>query len=332
MHKIRYIPKRFQAKTLQVISSVEMILEEYDSQGYKMTLRGIYYQMVSRKLFPDDRRWSRDPKAKKWYRDPNGTVNADPNYDWLGGIVNDARLAGMIDWTLMVDETRSLHNYGGWSESIKEYVESFADGYSIDKWKGQPYSPEVWVEKQALEAVVAKACKQVDIPYFSCRGYNSQTAMWRAAMRLLYCIREEERIPFIIHLGDHDPSGIDMSRDIIDRLELFVDKHADARVINFERIALNMDQILEYNPPPDPAKLSDSRCKSYIDEYGEDAWELDALEPSVIEDLILNKINEIIDQDKYDDRIAEENDGRKKISQMAIQLENISGESNDNTD
>lgn len=79
----------------------------------------------------------------------------------------------------------------------------------------------------------------------------------------------------ILHLGDHDPSGIDMTRDISDRLELF---GADVEV---KRIALNWDQIDEFTPPPNPAKLSDSRAGAYIAEYGDESWELDALEPTL---------------------------------------------------
>ena len=83
----------------------------------------------------------------------------------------------------------------------------------------------------------------------------------------------------IIHLGDHDPSGIDMTRDIQERLQMF---GADVYV---KRVALTMNQIGTYNPPPNPAKITDSRASKYIDEYGNESWELDALEPQVITDL-----------------------------------------------
>lgn len=86
--------------------------------------------------------------------------------------------------------------------------------------------------------------------------------------------------PVIIHLGDHDPSGIDMTRDIIDRMDIF------EAGVGVERIALNMDQIELYNPPKNPAKLSDTRAKGYIEKFGSSSYELDALEPRVIRDLI----------------------------------------------
>ncbi|MGL6200581.1 MAG: hypothetical protein ACRC3H_16750 [Lachnospiraceae bacterium] len=89
----------------------------------------------------------------------------------------------------------------------------------------------------------------------------------------------------VIHLGDHDPSGIDMSRDIQERNVLF-----DNLNLEFHRIALNKDQIDLYNPPPNPTKLTDSRASGYISHHGYECWELDALEPRVLTDLIQGEV------------------------------------------
>lgn len=101
--------------------------------------------------------------------------------------------------------------------------------------------------------------------------------------------------PVILHLGDHDPSGIDMTRDIVARLEVFTDYAG----IEVRRVALNMDQVEQYGPPPNPAKLTDSRVGQYIAVYGLDSWELDALEPQVIVDLIEQKTLERRDADLW---------------------------------
>jgi len=103
-------------------------------------------------------------------------------------------------------------------------------------------------------------------------------------MRLLTQVRAGKQI-YIIHLGDHDPSGLDMSRDIRERIDMFMSRHP-GKALNFElnRIALNMDQVRQYSPPPNPAKITDSRASKYIKEFGNESWELDALEPSLIVD------------------------------------------------
>ena len=94
----------------------------------------------------------------------------------------------------------------------------------------------------------------------------------------------------MLHLGDHDPSGIDMTRDNGDRLDVFAENGVEVR-----RLALNADQVQQYGPPPNPSKLTDSRAAGYLEEHGNEAWELDALEPSVISDLIEDELKSLID-------------------------------------
>ena len=157
----------------------------------------------------------------------------------------------------------------------------------LDRWKDQPNYVEVWVEKDALIGIVSQVCKSLDVPHFSCRGYTSQSEMWGAAQRFIQQDERESRV--IIHLGDHDPSGIDMTRDIQERLEMF---GADVEV---KRVALTMNQINTFNPPPNPTKVTDARSSGYISRFGHECWELDALEPKVITQLIQNEVTALID-------------------------------------
>jgi len=288
---ITYKTKRFKTDSLQVIADAAEIIEEYDDKGFSLTLRQLYYQFIARDIFPEERRWTWT--GRKWIRDPQGTKNADPNYKWLGGIVNDARLAGHLSWLAIEDRTRSPRGESHW-KNPSEIVEAAVHSYSIDKWENQEYYLEVWVEKDALVQVVARACRQLDLTYFACRGYVSQSAMWRAAERFRVKANDPSNKKIILlHLGDHDPSGIDMTRDIQDRLLMF---GAPAAVL---RIALNMDQIEELEPPPSPAKLTDARAKDYIAEFGDDSWELVALEPDFIMDLITKHAESWRDEKKW---------------------------------
>lgn len=184
-----------------------------------------------------------------------------------------------------------------------------------------------WVEKDALLSVIESICILWDVSFFACRGYTSQSEMWGAGQRIVGKVMNEDRHVKIIHLGDHDPSGVDMTRDIHERLEGFLAHHvwvdvvkkhiknggsrADERAITsvgvpiissgiqINRIALNMDQIRQYEPPPNPAKLTDSRATAYINEHGDESWELDALDPDVLTNLIENAIREYVDEDLW---------------------------------
>jgi len=274
MPKIAYKHLTFHEESLRLISIVNGIIAEYSAQGYELTLRQTYYQLVARGYIP----------------------NTEKSYKNIGKLINDGRLTGLIDWNAIVDRTRNLRVNPHW-DSPEDIIWSAAKSYMIDRWENQKTYVEVWIEKDALIGIAAKACEKLDVPYFSCRGYTSQSEMWRAAQRF---IKKSDKVcRIIIHLGDHDPSGIDMTRDIQERLDVF------GASVYVNRIALTMDQIKQYNPPPNPTKLSDSRANSYISKYGLECWELDALEPNVIEALIQKEINDFIWDKKVFQKIAD---------------------------
>lgn len=310
-----YKKHRFEDAASQVIDQVVDIIERYAEQGYDPTLRQLYYRFVAMDLFPEDRKWVQIPGTNRWKRDPNGTTNAEPNYGWLGTIVNDGRLAGLIPWDCIVDRTRELCDISHWNDPAS-IVKSAVQSYRINTREDQENYIEVWVEKEALIQVLEKVCQELDVPYMACRGYVSQSTMWQASLRFIKA-EEAGKTCHLLHLGDHDPSGMDMSRDIQDRLDMF-----DSCVI-VQRIALTMDQIDQYNPPPNPAKITDSRAGKYIQDYGDESWELDALEPQVIHNLIADEINARTDLEARASRIAEESFGTRMLNSAAEHWQKI---------
>lgn len=286
MPKIQYKEINFRGKSLDLIKLVNQVVGEYEAQGYELTLRQTYYQLVARGYIPNNER----------------------SYKNIGSLINDGRLAGLIDWNSITDRTRFLRGRSHWDKPA-DVIASAKYSYNLDKWQGQPNYVEVWVEKDALVDIVAQACDPIDTPYFSCRGYTSQSEMWAAARRFIYQKNREQRV--IIHLGDHDPSGIDMTRDIQERLNMF---GADVTV---KRVALTMNQIDQYNPPPNPAKLSDSRCHAYMEQFGDESWELDALEPKVITNLIKSEVTAFRDDVIYQ-AVCDREDREKEELQMLV--------------
>lgn len=280
--KICYTPKTFSAAHEAIIRRANEILEEYDRQGYDLTLRQLYYQFVARGIIP----------------------NADNQYKRLGEIVAEARLAGRINWEHITDRTRNARRNSHW-ETPSGIIDSAAYSFAIDKWADQDNYVEVWIEKDALVGVLEQACRPLDVTFFSCRGYTSLSEVWAAAQRL-QAEAEKGKDVHIIHLGDHDPSGVDMTRDIEARLRLFME-HEGHAAPEVNRIALNMPQIRQYNPPPNPAKLTDSRGSGYVRKFGSQSWELDALEPTVLTALIQDAVYELRDVDRWAAAVEREN-------------------------
>lgn len=257
-------------KSLATVEQANEIVADYTAQGFQLTVRQIYYQFVARALID----------------------NTEKSYKNLSKILNMGRMAGLIDWDAIEDRTRSLETNLRLRDP-KHGIELIRNQYAIDMWGNQPQRVEVWIEKEALAGVIAGVCGELDVPYFACRGYVSQSEQWRAGHRF----RRSERT-VVLHLGDHDPSGMDMTRDNDRRLTLF----AGYESVTVRRIALNMDQIEEHNPPPQPAKGTDARFPDYLAKYGDESWELDALEPQMLVDLIRETIGEYVDDDAWAER------------------------------
>jgi hypothetical protein len=293
MPKIRYIEKKMRADSLLVVKQANEIIAEYEKQGYDLTLRQLYYQFVSRDLL----------------------TNNQANYKRLGDIINDARLLGMIDWNSITDRTRGVESIDTWN-SPDEIISACSKQFKIDLWETQKYRVEVWIEKEALAGVFERVCKEERVSYLSCRGYTSQSEMWRAAQRLME-YQDKDQQPVILHFGDHDPSGIDMSRDIKDRLALF------GANVEFKRLALNKAQVDEYDPPPNPAKATDTRFEDYRSVYGDESWELDALDPTVLSDLVRKEIETLKDKVAWKIKVEEEEEHKRLLREVSDRWEEL---------
>jgi hypothetical protein len=294
---IRYKKRSFQEEAMKIIHSANLIIAEYEKKNLKLTVRQLYYQFVARGLIP----------------------NTSKNYGLVKGAVSEGRLAGLISWTAIEDRTRNLRGLQTW-DSPEDYMLSIKKGYVADKWANQPFRFEAWIEKDALVGVIGSICLELGINYFACRGYNSQSEQWRAGQRFARYIRKGQR-PIVLHLGDHDPSGIDMTRDNQERLQMFTG--VPVQVI---RLALNMDQVEQYKPPNNPAKTTDSRASDYIAEFGTSSWELDALDPEVIRNLIADCVKSMRDETLWDRALKEEAEEREVVEMMVdAGIEKVTG-------
>lgn len=282
-----YRNMKFTDDKLLLIRQASDICETYERQGIPMSLRQLYYQLVSKNLID----------------------NSKSSYNALGSAVSDGRVAGLISWTAIEDRGRNLRGLNH-ADNPQSALKAVLDGYSIDKWANQPYRAEVWVEKEALIDVVGLICDKLEVDFFACKGYNSQSEQWRAGQRFAGYVRKGQR-PVVFHLGDHDPSGIDMTRDNRDRIELFA-----GVPVQVVRLALNMNQIEQYSPPPNYAKASDSRYADYRNKYGEECWELDALEPRVIQDLISEAVMRLRDQKLWDEMTAQQTEDKMYLEAL----------------
>lgn len=275
--KEMFVAKRFSSESTTRIALINAILGEYEAEGYDLTLRQLYYQLVARGYIE----------------------NSERSYKRTGDLVSNARLAGLVDWEMITDRSRGTVFPAHWNDPA-EIVDAAARQFKIDKWADQDNHVEVMVEKQALEGVLIPVCRELDIRFTANKGYSSSSTMYGVGQRLGANGHVCKTI-WVLYLGDHDPSGIDMTRDVQERLQLF-----SGVEVNVKRLALNWDQVEEWQPPKNPAKETDARFRAYREEYGDSSWELDAVEPRTLAALVTESVEDLRDDDLWDAAVERE--------------------------
>lgn len=259
------------------LALINDILEEYVADGFVLTLRQLYYQLVSRDIIP----------------------NQQIEYTRLSNILKKGRMAGIVDWDAIEDRVRRPQ-IPWYCDSPEDAMNTIIQQYRLDRMYGQVSKIEVWVEKDALSSILSRVTHKYHLRLMVNRGYSSCSAMHEAYKRL-------NTGDTILYFGDHDPSGLDMIRDVRERLQDF------GIEVNVIPVALTMEQIKQFNPPPNPAKISDPRADWYISQWGYTSWELDALPPQELIRLCETEVLARIDLEMYQDMVEHEKEDIREL-------------------
>ena len=287
--KYRYF--NFADGTLTLIDTMNEIIESYVGKGFMLTIRQLYYQLVARDIIE----------------------NSQKSYKRVTSIANDARLAGLMDWDAIEDRTRDFVRRTRWKNG-QQILEAAASSFHVDMWQHQPRRVFVIIEKEALVGVLTPVCQKYDTPILAARGYPSCTVLRDFALEDIMPFMDTQDVT-ILHLGDHDPSCIDMTRDLTERIRLF--SRDEGHTVELVRLALTMEQIQERSPPPNPAKTTDSRFQQYMEQFGNESWELDALPPEYLVNLVETEILERVEEAQWQADQRRVADVQKRIRKAA---------------
>lgn len=276
---------RLHNKNKEKLVVVNGIVEEYFSEGYTLTLRQLYYLLVSQGLIP----------------------NTPMEYEKLGSLLVRGRMGGVVDWSAIEDRVR-VPFLPYWATDVDGAINDTIKFYRLYRQKWQRVYVELWVEKDALSGVLSPITSHYHINLMVNRGYSSCSAMYDAFKRFRWQSETLGKSICILYVGDHDPSGLDMIRDVEDRMKAF-----GLQGYEVKHIALTMEQIKKYNPPPNPAKEKDSRFDWYKEKFGEVSWEADALKPKVLNQIVRDNIEGLIDMDVFEDMLEQEKKDKKKL-------------------
>lgn len=344
--RLAFTPKlKLSRANVEKLFRINRIIDSYTEQGYRLTLRQLYYQLVSKNVIPNN--------VKEYVK--------------LGDLLTKGRMAGVVDWDGIEDRVRSPRiPYS--CDDTDDAINDTINQYRLDRQRDQDKYIELWVEKDALSNVLSRKTYYYHIRLMVNRGYSSTTAMYDAYNRILPRLAKGQSC-HILYLGDHDPSGLDMIRDINERLVVmlynqpqeiadYVENEMDIddfkaleqeyidepfcyvedyegeiefspiiayihKNFSIRHIGLTKEQIDQYNPPPNPAKITDPRAKDYIAAHGKISWEVDALEPSVLHEIIDSNILDLIDKKKFDTLLKQEDADKTKLATVLPKADTV---------
>lgn len=261
-------------------NSIE-ILKRYEN----ITLRGLHYQLVGL-----------------------GMTNTTQHYKRVVSAMIKARWGGSIAFESFIDHDRETLGKTKFEETnppnkideAKYQIKLWMENYYKNRWENQYIYPEVFIEKKALIGAFEKVCKKYDVALNPCKGYPSLTFLHDAKLRFQKAMNENKEC-IILYFGDYDPSGEDIPRSIQENLnEMGVN-------VKVHRIALMEYQVIEWELPPAPTKIGDSRTAKW---GGLGQVELDAVTPDKLYSLCENAILKYFDNDLYVELKENESDER----------------------
>ncbi|GHO51496.1 hypothetical protein [Ktedonospora formicarum] len=246
-----------QAKTQRIIDEAYEILSEVNP----MTVRQVYYQLVSRQV----------------------VENTRSRYQAVSDALVDARLEGTIPWEWIEDRLRRPRSVAMWDD-LTAFAEAARISYKRDVWASQSDYLEVWLEKDALSGIFEDALSNYGVTLNVGRGYDGWSSIRNAAQRF-----DTGEGVTILYFGDFDPSGEDMVRSLRDRLAELGSKPTILKV------ALSLDDVHRYNLPPNFTKTTDTRRKNFVEQFGDVSVELDALPADVLRARLIEEVEQRLD-------------------------------------
>ncbi len=295
--KEKYREVTFHKESKGILDQLLEIADEYAAQKIKLTLRQLYYQLVARGFIENEER----------------------EYKKISRILKKARYGGVVDWESIEDRSRTPQIPYHF-ESVPDFIKTMMHNFKRDRWDGQDYYLELVTEKDALSSVLSPIVhEKYHMGFNVVHGYSSITSIYDMSKRFMEALNAGKK-GVLLYVGDHDPSGLDMVRDVRERLSELL-RYAPVDVIP---VALTMDQIHEFNPPPNPAKITDSRAKSYIEQYGAASWEVDALRPDALIRFVEAAIRGYLDVGLMDEVVKREQEQIEELRCIAENFDVIS--------
>lgn len=223
------------------------------------TVRGNMYMVVSSGWLPD---------------------TSDKSYNRIQRLLNRLRMNRTVPFEWVTDNVRATIKPSSWS-GLADFTETVRDAYRKDFWHYLPEYIEVIVEKDAVAGRVQSVTEEYDVRLHPIRGYNSTSFAWEIAR---YWKRIEKPIT-VYYIGDHDPSGRDLERDIREKaFEL------SGKEVTWKRLAVEPEHFERFNIIPLEPKALDKRTPGFIRQYGKRCAEVEGVPANDLRQMLTDAI------------------------------------------
>lgn len=280
-------------KTLALRAAILAVLETYTA----INVRGLCYVLESQQVIH----------------------KTEADFDKVERLVVVLRRDGTIPYDKISEghrERHTIHTY----ESVGQFLGTVKNAYRRDVWATQPYHVEVWSEKNGLSDAIRPVCNAYRVAYVPTKGQPSLTLLYNSAQQII----ASEKPTRLLYVGDHDATGVNISRVIEEELRGFgVD-------LIMQRVAVTPAQIALYNLPTRPGKQTDNKHAAFVAAYGPDCVEVDALQivsQDLLPSLIRTAIEPLIDWATWRAASDAKNIDDMRLASIAAQVEDLYGRS-----
>jgi rhodanese-related sulfurtransferase len=254
-----------QADTLQLLERVRAVLGEYEDY-LPLTIRQIFYRLVGVHEYEKTER----------------------AYKRLCENLNRARRARLIPMSTIRDDGGTVIAPSNVWDSAKEFLATAreqAKRVQLDRTRGQSTRLVVFCEAGGMAPQLARVANPYGVTVMSGGGFDSLTDKHNFAAELA----SHERPTEVLHIGDHDPSGVSMFLAFLEDVEAFTRDLGGCAT--FTRLAVTPDQIRQYGLPTAPPKDTDKRAFNGL------TCQAEALAPDVLAQILRDAIESRIDRD-----------------------------------
>ena len=254
------------------------------------SVRGMYYMAMGAGLVDKD------------------AQNKRSNYMRVQRRLLQMRRDGRMPYSWITDGSRTIYGYNRYQDP-EEFADYAASIYRKDYWVNSSVRVEVWVEKDVMAGKLKPVVRnEYGLALYVSRGFASETYLQEAGAH----IRSDGRPTYVYLLTDFDASGMGIAETVEERLT----EMASPVDVFVERIAATPGQIEEYGLITQPVTRTDTRARRFIQRFGTETVELDAIPASEVRRLVREAIEQHMDPRRLSTlRMIEreERDGLRKL-------------------